>query len=421
MGRLGRISSIRAERWGGMANNKFDERYPAMFQPGGEDLAADSAWLTPKELPPTMTAGARAGKATTWRSPKKAPEPVLFVVPPLQIPARAPALSNAPSPTTAEVENDGLKPVSTAGGHGARPENEGPETEGPDGAAPSPDIVGDGTVQKSARLPWRVATIVGVVLLAAGAMAPGVPQWIANNSTDHTVIQMAPMWIYTASQVAAPMLGLGLGVLALLLLLAIRMHPTRRTVLRSLFALATLAVLAFGLFAQFSAHIFPPVQHEAVDSVNGANTYYFSQPDFVISLGLLAFGPLLIGILMVAALVVSRNFSFLRSYVMGLLLLGAAVFAQCAPYLFPNVRPTTQMFDGGNQSIPGWPFWLPELTPALVAAGALVIATAAAWPSLRAVCLAVVPKTGTATPSSEDLPTDAADQEEVAEHVHAAL
>ncbi|MET4003307.1 hypothetical protein ABIB48_002027 [Arthrobacter sp. UYCu511] len=99
----------------------------------------------------------------------------------------------------------------------------------------------------------------------------------------------------------------------------------------------------------------------------------------------MAFGPLLVGLLMFAALAISHNFSSRRLYTVGLLLLAAAVFAQYAQLLFPQVS-TTQGFQGAYPSMPAWTILAPMLAPALVAAAGLVMAGALLYPVLKESC-----------------------------------
>lgn len=234
---------------------------------------------------------------------------------------------------------------------------------------------------------WRVPVIIGALLVVVGAISWAVPMWFATASGTANPVVVSQMWTYQIADLAAPVLGVGLGMLATLLFIYTQQHLRRREGLRRLYALAAAAVLAAGIYARMATYIFPPVRYETVDASTGTSDYYYSSADFTNVLSMEAAGPLLVGLLMFAALAISRKFSLLRMHLVGVLLLGLAVFSQCARFLFPDVPSTTQYYEGGNQGIPGWPFMLPLLTSALLTAGALVVAGAVLFPALKAVGL----------------------------------
>lgn len=321
-----------------MAEHDFDQRYPAMFQPGGEALLSDASWLAPQEL--------------------ERPEPMGSVVP-------WPA---TPVPRV-EAENEVESVIDTRSDAEADVERAGSNP--------------DGVVRKVPLLLWFSPAVLGALLVVAGLTAPAIPLWADIFKPDPLTPQMRSLWSFEAAQWAAPVLGTGLGILGLLLFVVVQQNAVRRGWLRHVFTVAALAILTFGLLSQFGALLVAPIRYETVEGASGVESYYLSPPGFVSMLAMMSFGPLLVGILMLAVQVVSRNFSLVRSYAMGLFLLAAAFFTQYAQFLFPDVPPTSQIFDGGNRSIPGWPQWLPELTPVLVAAGVLVLAAAAMWPLCR--------------------------------------
>ncbi|MEO6530502.1 MAG: hypothetical protein ABIN10_06310 [Specibacter sp.] len=63
-----------------MANNEFDERYPALFQPGGEELGTEPAMAAP--TPPVGAAG-RTASTTAEPAPGEAAGPALKWLAPL--------------------------------------------------------------------------------------------------------------------------------------------------------------------------------------------------------------------------------------------------------------------------------------------------------------------------------------------------
>lgn len=308
-----------------MAAQGFDERYPAMFQPGGEDMPADVQWSTPA-------------------------------------PTRPATLVDEP------VDNGGDVKLSESDIAKVRP--------------------GDASAQ-SPWLLWRVPVMVAALMVGAGAMVPVVSWWNSRSRESGEAGYENQMWTYLAAPLATPVAGAGLGIAAALFFLYTQMHPTRGQGLRRLFTIATVAVLAAGVFAQMASHIVLPTTFESIDPDTGIGSTYITQPDFVGAISLMAFGPLLVGMLMFAALAISKNFSLPRMYFVSLLLMVAAGFSQVAQYFFPDVQSTSQVFDGGIQTIPGWPFLLPLLTPALLTAAALIIAAALLYPILHVAWLKV--------------------------------
>lgn len=344
LGKLKEYFPSGTAHWGGMGTQHFDERYPAMFQPGGEALPAGAHWPV---------------------KPVAAPAPVAEQ-------ASVPAASRA---TEQQLHLD-APPAALEPAESVIPVAAGPV------AAPT----------NSPRLMWHVPAVLGGVLLLMGVLLPVVPYWFVKPSGLADGNHLGPeMWSYIAAQAAAPMVGVGAGALALLLFLYTQRHPTRREGLRRLFATASAAVLAAALFAQFATYLYPPIQQESVDPVSGEPAIFSSVSTFVYILGFFAFGLLLVGLLMLAALAITHRTSLIRAYAVGLLLLAAAVFSQFAEQIFPNVPYSTHYFEGGNRGLPGWPAWLPMLTPALVAAGVIVIACAALGPAVAAAVRAAMP------------------------------
>lgn len=299
-----------------------------------------------------------------------------------------PADMHRPAPTIAEpgqfmAEPQGAAPAAVLSETAStgRP-GEPNAAEVPDGETAAETRAESTAGVRGARLPWRVPVVIGALLLGVGAAVAASPGWIANFTSDSNALNIVQNWGYQSSQGAAPMIALGLGVLATVFFLYVQHHRTRQAGLRRLFAIASAAVLAMGVFAQFAVLTFQPVSHEFVDSAGGTTQTYFQTPWYAMALTTMAFGPLLVGLLMLAALLVSGNYSPIRASLVGLLAMLAGAFAQCAQYIFPLVPSSTQDYGNGGQYTPGWMYWLPGLTPALVAAGAAVIAAAAIWPAI---------------------------------------
>lgn len=321
-----------------MGNEQFDERYPAMFQPGGEGVPASHRWPVP------AIADSRPLDVDTQ---PEVPAP-LIAEPMAPDQSDGPSLENYP-----DVETTVQNPA--------------------EAAAEKPNMW----------LLWRIPIIIGALLVVIGPMSSAMPMWIETAKGVGDPAAASQMWTFLLADLSAPLLGVGLGLLAATLFFHTEQHPRRREGQRRLYAIAAAVVLAVGIFGKMASYIFPPIRFETMDPATGTTEHYYSSPDVVAVLNMQATGPLLVGVLMFAALAVSRKFSLARMHLIGALLLAAAVFSQCARFLFPDVPSTTEYSDDGNQGIPGWPWMLPLVTGALLTAGSLLIAGAALAPALK--------------------------------------
>ncbi len=351
--------------WGGMGKQQFDERYPTMFQPGGESVPDHLQW----PVQPGSGPGMDHGHAVS--------------LPPAVPAALQPAHHGSPDGSVHSGWAPGLPAADSESA-----------TEAVIGAAAHDMESGGQAAAAPAAWPtpaWWVPAAVGTFLFAAGLVIVGIPVMMSGSTDDPNSMNMAQMWVYTAGQVASPLIGAGLGALAAVLFLNIRVRPKRAEGLRRLFAIATAAVLFAGFYAQFAMFLLQPVPEQSYDSFSGQSYTVINTPAVATALSMVAFGPLLVGFLMLAALSAVRRPSRLRAYLVGLSFLGAAAVAQFAPQIFPDIPPTTQYFEGGNQAVAAWPFWLPGLAPSLLAAGALVLAVTALFPALAAAVRMPVP------------------------------
>lgn len=324
--------------WGGMGEQQFDERYPAMFQPGGEAAPAHLQWPVTSETAPTTIRDHTASG------------------PPAAVGGFSPIGHESPN-RPALADETASEPV----------------------AAPASAPAAAG-----ARLAGWVAACVAVLLVAAGITIAAIPAAMSQSQMNPQGYDPIMMWVYTAGQAGAPMVGVGLGTLAAILLLNILLHPQRAEGLRRLFAIATAAVLFAGFYAQFAVFFMQPVPQKMYDSFGNEGYTVISTPVAATAMSMVAFGPLLVGLLMLAVVAAGRQLSPLRLSLVGLAMLAAAVAAQFAPAMFPDSLMAAQTFEPGTQPMVAWPYWLPGLTPSLVAAGASVLAGAALMPVLVA-------------------------------------
>lgn len=203
-----------------MTNHDFDERYPAIFQPGGEGRTDASVTGDGKE--------AAAG-------------------------------------SNQQEQPAGHGPASTGADAGA-PQNAGPA---PQNATPAPQQSEakeqPAAAQQSKPWPphlWIVSLAAAVVMIAAGVFALTVQHWLPSSTeidpADFSGIELQP-WGHIIFTAAPPLIGAGVGILAAMLFLASRGSAPRETTLRRAFAVLTLAVGAAGWTALFATAIFPGV------------------------------------------------------------------------------------------------------------------------------------------------------------------
>lgn len=196
-----------------MAAQGFDERYPAMFQPGGED--------TP-DAP--FTGGGKESAAGSTQQEQGAEQ--------------APA---------------------TAGAGAVAPQDAGP--------APQESELTEQPVH--AQLPkawpphlWIIALAAAGVMIAGGVFALTVQYWLPSSMemdpADFSGIELAP-WGQIIFGASPPLIGVGVGILAAMLFLAARRSAAMEPILLRAFAVLTVVVGVTGWTALFATVIFPGV------------------------------------------------------------------------------------------------------------------------------------------------------------------
>lgn len=315
-----------------MANKSFDERYPAMFQPGGE------------------------GHPVMFQPGGDGPE-------------------TGPEPATARVSH----------------ENQPEQLPAPPTAART-----DGTLSTDgAAWRWWLPLAAAVAMIAAGLFALTAQYWLPASVTvdpaafHGIVLQPWGQMIYPA---APALLGTGIGVLGALLLMASRRNAAAESRLRG--ATAVLAALAgaAGWVSLFATYLFPEVTYN-YNGMDGSGQQppmpwtYLMMP---VGTWLLS-----VAVLLLAALfAVPRRWqdgepggegrpvgghpSAGRALVLGAAAAVAGILALFAPYLFPLATGSTtiEVSTGNTISQSGWPFMGQFLAAPLLLSGLLVLAWA---------------------------------------------
>lgn len=194
----------------------FDERYPAMFQPGGDRL----------------------------------PAPITVPVPmPVPVPAAAPAPAPAPPMP--------LDPPSGSAGNLLEESQDTPAAEDADGSRIPASAA---TRPPWSPRTWAAGVAAALLCLAAGLFALTATTWIpASRMTrpeDYLGMSVLP-WGWLLLGAAAPLVVAGLGMLALMLFLGSRQFPNNTRTLRAGVAAIAAAALVLAVLGIFFDQLFP--------------------------------------------------------------------------------------------------------------------------------------------------------------------
>lgn len=346
-----------------MASRQFDERYPAMFQPGGDGADVSAATV--------------AETSAAAMVPSKDSRP----------PAREPETMVEPNP---------------------EPERAGPEL------TPTPQEIPTPAAGDSAEWPawrWPVPLAAALVLLAAGVFSLTAQYWFpAANTADPNASQgiMLQPWGEIISQAAPALLGTGVGILGALLFLASRRRAAAEVGLRAAFGLLALAVGVAGWVFLFATFLFPEVMN--LQGPGYADRQQTPWTYLVMPVGTWLFA---MAVLMLAVLcVVPRRWragwpdgevlptggrpSAGRALVLGAATAVAGMCALFASHLFPLATGTVTVHaaSGDVFSHSDWAVLARYLGPPLLFAGLVVLA----WAFLS---LALTPRRAAGAPGAE--------------------
>lgn len=304
----------------------FDDRYPAMFHPGGDGLPV------PKAVPVPAAALAAAPPATAPPMPLDPP------------PARAGNLleknQDAPAVETTVGEESG-----SAGSTDQQP-------------------------------PWSVRTWVAgfaaaLLCLAAGIFALTATTWIPASRIakpeDYLGMAVLP-WGWLLVDAAAPLVVVGLGMLALMLFLGSLHFPNNARTLRAGVAAIGAAMLLLGIVGIFFDQLFPSPMVMTIDPRNPQRPVPWQ-----LFLGQSTSSFMVVGLLALAVVAVLRPAhvdpdaeppagapagnassgtapSAKAAWLVGLALLGFAAFALFAQLMFPLSMAIETLVEGDHMS-----------------------------------------------------------------------
>lgn len=385
-------------------DNKFDERYPAIFQPGGDGLPrAAETRSPPVQLAVPLHPQVPVGQPSLMQPgpigrPGPIGQPLVLAEPGLgtRMPAAPVAEQDAVGQAATGAEPPGLVP------------GYGPQAAGT--SAPWP------------ALRWLVPLGAAVAMLAAGAFSLTAQYWVAASmeldpSKFHG-IELQP-WGQIIYQAAPALLGTGCGILAGLLFLASRRQAGLEGVLRTAFGLLALAVGVAGWTALFANVIFPSASNNSSAAYDGSPRQipwtYVLMP---CGTWLLAVALILLAVLFVVPprwqrgrpdsdgaaenLPTGGRPSARRGLWFGAAAVAAAAFAMFAPYMVPLSTGihTVVTEDGGSYSEQAWAAMAWFLATPLLLAGLGVLG----WAS---VSVAIAPRTaGGGVPAGGDGPVE---------------
>lgn len=203
----------------------FDDRYPAMFQPGGDGLTVSKAMPVPA---PAQAAA----------------------------PASAPPMPLNPPPARAgdllETSQDAPAVETTVGDQS--------------GSAGSADQQPPWSVRT-----WVAGVAAALLCLAAGFFALTATTWIPASRLakpeDYLGMSVLP-WGWLLLDAAAPLVVAGLGMLALMLFLGSRHFPNNARTLRAGLAAIAAAALVLAVLGIFFDQLFPGQMQISIDPAN---------------------------------------------------------------------------------------------------------------------------------------------------------
>ncbi|MBP2413171.1 hypothetical protein JOF48_001970 [Arthrobacter stackebrandtii] len=299
-----------------MPSSNFDERYPAMFQPGGE------------------TTGMIVEDPTAYHSERAQ---TLHVMPEPIMPEHVPPLHEGHEPTR--------------GGNAE--------------AAPWPFLT------------WLGPLLVAFVLLAGGVFSLSAQYWLPSATTfDPSKFQGVDLqpWGYAVVTAAAPLFMAGCGILGALVFLASRRDADREASFRRGFGVLAAAIGVAGWVGMFAPSMFPQALSNFGDNSGG----YAAMPwtYLVGGSGLWLF---ILALSMTAVLTVlppgQGRPRPLRGLGLGAVLSMAGTYALLAPYLHPTATGTVivELANGAQATSQGWAALAPTLAAPLLLVGLAVI------------------------------------------------
>lgn len=333
-----------------MGNSNFDQRYPAMFQPGGEDHPAEQYFpealpQPPLPRPPATGASIRAATAPTVNPFGSQRVSEVFLEPPVQA-----------------YQADGDEELFPA------PINEAP-------TAPYTRRVS----QWSARS-WIICSL-AIMLVFAGSTFCFFATFLIPSSLTTDATAFHGMLVVAWGQVIFPggpaLLAAGLGMLAAMFLLAARSYPRLAWRLQGTAGLAALVAIGLGSVGLFAERLFTELLYSPGSYQSGSNPLpWYSVFSMTASL-LLILGPIMLALVVVlppGRKGAPRAPAPKTTFWTGALITAIGVWAWFSPQLFPLARGVKVSFmEGQTVETQPWTYSLSQAGAPIIFVGTLVL------------------------------------------------
>lgn len=333
-----------------MGNNNFDQRYPAMFQPGGEDHVSQQYFPQPPPEPdqqpqqPATSASVRVARAPVARTSGGQPEAAV-VEQAVQV-----------------HEPDGDDELT-------------PDLIHEEFAAPSP-----GRVSHWSTRSWIICGLAIVLVFAGSAFCFFATMLIPGSaSLDPTAFHgvMVIPWGYVIFLGGPALLTAGLGMLAVMFLLAARHYPRRAWHFQAAAGLVGLVTLGLALMAVFSEQFFTELLYNPIDYQLDSNPLPWYSAFASSASQLLILGPAILALAVIlhpdkkgSPGAATPKTTFWT----GALITAAGVWAWFCPQLFPLARGVSVDYLEDQRFLTSpWTFSLSQAGGPIILVGSLVM------------------------------------------------
>ena len=331
-----------------MGNSNFDQRYPAMFQPGGEDHPAEQYFPQPPEQ----------------QVPERQEQP--------QPPELSPEQQTHPSTAT------GAK-ASVAPVPGMKPPGEdelNPEQIDEPLAAPAPVTR---RVNRWSTRSWIICGLAIVLVFAGSAFCFSATALIPGSaSLDPTRFHgiMVVPWGQVIFLGGPALLTAGLAILAAMFLLAARGYPRLAWQFQAVAGVAGLVTLGLGLMAVFSDRLFTNLLYDPANFQMGSNPLPWYSVFALAASHLMILGPVVLALVVIlhpGKQGTPGAATPKTTFWTGVLITAAGIWVWFSPQFFPLARGARlEMLDQNITTAP-WTYSLSQAGGPLVLVGTLVL------------------------------------------------
>ncbi|WP_146073198.1 cytochrome d ubiquinol oxidase subunit II [Arthrobacter sp. N199823] len=369
-----------------MKRDEFDARYPAMFQPGGEDhdfrvdipqaapQNSDHASFRAPQAPRDVRATAvRAREARATEADARAGSGE-------QLSEHAIESTHRPQPEAREGHTRHFSSNDNDHDHDHDHEHEheheyGEHEEHHHFASPLTRRVS----RWSARS-WVVASLAILVVFAGSAFCLFatflIPSSASPNATAFHDVLVIP-WGNMIFPGGPAFLAAGLGMFAAMFLLAARHYPTLAWRFQAVAALGGLVTLGIGLMAVFSEHLFSQLLYKLPNYQENSNPLQWYTVFALTAVQLMILGPIILALVVVlrpGRKGTPGTVTPKTTFWTGTCITAAGVWAWCTPQLFPLARGTTvKLMEGQQIETMPWTYNLSQTGGPLILVGTAVL------------------------------------------------